>query len=207
MDNDEFIDEKIREEINDRHENDTLEISSGAYVNNEFFQFTRRNFYDNKLSILIPDSFMHMPPDLAKIKYPSSDRPQIILSNIDTTVNFNFTYHVEKGSEFKDSFCPDVRDYIKLITTKTNLTNESIEVEDIYGVNVPVSLFCYRSLAIDAAVFNINFVSCIDNYALFGLFNCSYRDSENWYPVARQMISSICDETRKSADSKGDANE
>ena len=41
----------------------------------------RKNIPELKLSIEIPQAFTPMPDDMAKIKYPSENRPQVIYSD------------------------------------------------------------------------------------------------------------------------------
>lgn len=40
---------------------------------------------------MLPEGFVDMPPEMARIKYPSEQRPQEIRMNGDGTVNFTFS--------------------------------------------------------------------------------------------------------------------
>jgi len=190
---DEYLDEEILGYLNRMREEKEKSIETGAYVNGEWLTFKRQFFFDGKLSLILPESFVELPPDLAKLKYPSSDRPQIILSNIDGTVNFTFSCPVE--NEMQSEFCPQVRDYLKLIIERINPSNEVIDASDIKSENTPISLFRYLNNAVDMRIYNVSYVTVLDGYAMMGTFNCPNRERSDWETIVQQSLTSIRDET------------
>ena len=52
--------------------------------------FSEIKLFNNAFAITLPDFLVDMPLSIAKIKYPSEQRPQIIKTSMDTTVNFAF---------------------------------------------------------------------------------------------------------------------
>ena len=70
-----FIDEEI---IQMRNKNRKISLEEGVLIKGEFIEFEPVKLFDDKLEIMLPKTFVDMPSDLAKIKYPSESRPQII---------------------------------------------------------------------------------------------------------------------------------
>lgn len=50
--------------------------------------------------LMLPDTFVDMPSSIVKLKYPSEQRPQIIKTSLDASVNFTFSLF---NQEFEDS--------------------------------------------------------------------------------------------------------
>ena len=78
MNENEFLDEKILEakQIKDKLEN--TDIKKGVYIKEEFVEFEEVKLFNDSMSILVPSSFIDLPENRKKIKYPSQQRPQII---------------------------------------------------------------------------------------------------------------------------------
>lgn len=80
----------------------TLQI--GIYINDEVVHFTAAKILDERAEAMLPDTFVDMPANLARLKYMSEQRPQIIKTSLDTTVNFTFSlYGIELPEEEIDS--------------------------------------------------------------------------------------------------------
>ena len=47
--------------------------------------------FQGKLGVMLPESFVTLPAKLARIKYSSQQRPQVIRTSRDTTVNFGMS--------------------------------------------------------------------------------------------------------------------
>lgn len=89
---DEFFDEKILEYRRRARREKHSTLETGMYVQDELMQFERKKLFDDKISIMLPQSFVHLPPELAKAKYMSEQRPQIIMTSLDTTVNIGLSF-------------------------------------------------------------------------------------------------------------------
>ena len=72
-----------------------LDFSQPVIIDEEEYNFTRTILCDNKVSILLPEEFADMPLEIAKQKYPMEQRPQIIKTNTDQSVNFAFNLFPE----------------------------------------------------------------------------------------------------------------
>jgi hypothetical protein len=87
-----FMDEKVIENMNEYKKNQYGNIYDGVYIREELLEFERIELFDKKISIMLPKTFIDMPEKLAKLKYPSSYRPEVIKMNEATDVNIMFSY-------------------------------------------------------------------------------------------------------------------
>lgn len=62
-----------------------VDLSNACYVDEGF------SIFYGKVSILLPEGFIDMPSEIARIKYPSEQRSQEIMTSDDGTVNFTFS--------------------------------------------------------------------------------------------------------------------
>jgi len=87
---DEFFDEKILEYRRKARKEKYNSLETGMYIKDELVHFERNELFQKKMNIMLPVTFVNMPPNLARIKYASEQRPQIIKTSLDTSVNIGF---------------------------------------------------------------------------------------------------------------------
>ena len=71
------------------------------------------------------------------------------------------------------------------------------ELEEKKLETTTISWFDFKSYAMDAQMYNMMYVTCIDKKLVHGNFNCLYQDMIEWKEAVNQVISSIEDCTRK----------
>lgn len=167
-------------------------LETGMYINNQIVEFERRTYFDEALSVLLPVSFVPMPEEQAKIKYPVEQRPQVIESNLDGSVNFTMSYFPMKVqpdelARTKDTF-----------RTAVTVMNPAVlffddKVQPLGKTNL--AWFDYRGYALDDQIYNLMFATTIEGKLLFGTFNCRFADFGEWKPAVIQMIESMEDIT------------
>lgn len=168
----------------------TLQI--GIYINDEVVHFTAAKILDERAEAMLPDTFVDMPANLARLKYMSEQRPQIIKTSLDTTVNFTFSlYGIELPEEEIDS---TIRQF-KYLIQKVNpaCVFDEIVTEKEQGVG----WFDFKSFGVDEQIYNIMYVKPIGGRLLHGVFNCMYRDMAEWKDAAIQVIYSVRDLTEE----------
>lgn len=86
-----FLDEKILKarEMAQRQKNINIREES-VYIDGQFYSFRAMPILENRVSIWVPDTFGVMPSRFVKQKYPMEERPQLVLTSQDTTINFAF---------------------------------------------------------------------------------------------------------------------
>lgn len=185
----EFLDEKILEYRRRARKEKYSSLETGMYIKNELVQFERKELFKDKLSIMLPVSFVTLPQKLAKIKYSSQQRPQVIKTSRDTTVNLGMSMaDVEIYEENIKQLRNQTQEALKRLNPAFIFYDSNIETK-----NVPLGWFEFKSYGIDSDVYNLMFISIIDGKMLHGTFNCDYEDTLEWRDAARQMMYSILD--------------
>lgn len=165
-------------------------LKSGMYINNRIEKFDNAKLFDGQMEIMLPESFGIMPDLYLKIKYPSQFRPQIILTKADLSVNLGFTLFSQKISEEElEGVAVQIKNTIK----RANPTAQFYSQEIFDTTNCKKVWFDFRTQALDESIYNIQFLAIINSYVMLGTFNCMYRDVDEWYETAKQIVESITD--------------
>lgn len=191
----EHMDKKIIELRNTMDSLENKDITKKVLIKCEELEFEEVKLFNNKVAITIPKTFEDMPAELAKSKYPLENRPQIIKSNEDGSVNLTFSYFAEQPlfEEQLEELNKNIRDGLKRMNpTIIFYSNEVIE-KDL----IKIAYYDFKSNAYDGALYNINFGAAIENKLFIGTFNCNVTEVSEWKIVALQMIASLKDLTRK----------
>lgn len=184
----EFFDEKILEYRRRARKEKYSTLETGMYIKDELVQFERKTLFRDKMSIMMPVSFVDLPSNLAKIKYISEQRPQIIKTSLDTTVNLGFSMpDLEVYPEHIEELCKQTKSALKQINPAIVFYEGQVES------HLPLGWFEFKSYGIDSSVYNLMFMTIVDKKLLHGIFNCNYNDALEWRDAARQMMRTIKD--------------
>ena len=85
-----FLDEKIMEMRRQEKQKELNIREDGLIVKGEKIEFQDTTLFQEKMLILLPTSFVDMPQKIARLKYPSEQRPQIIKTDLLGSTNFAF---------------------------------------------------------------------------------------------------------------------
>ncbi len=183
-----YMDEEIikmrRAEKNDEFK----DIKTGVYIKDVFTEFEREEIFEKKLSILLPQSFVTMPEPMAKVKYPSEQRPQVIKTSLDTAVNIGFSL---LNAPLKEEHLEDTLKYFKRAMKNMNPAMNFYEEKLIEVENMKLRYFTFKSYGMDSPMFNIMFIAPYKGAMLHGIFNCLFTEREQWEDYALQMLSSF----------------
>ncbi len=187
--NEEFFDEKILEYRRRARKEKYSTLETGMYIKNELMEFEYMEIFHNKMSIMLPTSFITLPSNLAKIKYMSEQRPQVIKTSLDTTVNFGFsmldvTITFENIAELQKN----AREVLKRLNPSLVFYESGIE-----NNGISLGWFEFKSYGLDGNVYNLMFITIVDGKMVHGVFNCIYNDAVEWRDAARQMMYSVKD--------------
>ena len=103
-----FLDEKIMEMRRQEKQKELNIREDGLIVKGEKIEFQDTTLFQEKMLILLPTSFVDMPQKIARLKYPSEQRPQIIKTDLlgSTNVAFNlFDKAMSRRSYQSRSYC------------------------------------------------------------------------------------------------------
>lgn len=169
-------------------------IEKGMYIQDRVERFEQLNLFENKLGIMVPQSFGEIPDEYKKIKYPSEFRPEIIISSEDLSVNLGFNFYPQESTE-DELF--GVADQLQKMLTRSSSEIEFFREHEIAETtNCDKFYYDFRSQALDEAIYNMHFLTIIDRRIMFGMFNCLYRHTDDWFDAAKQMIESVVDLTK-----------
>lgn len=168
-------------------------IQSGVYVKEILYEFEEVKLFDNKAAVMLPIVFTDMPERAAKIKYPSKNRPQIIKTNHDGSINFCFSMLEHQMSEEEIAPMADsIKDVMKKLQPATTFYTENVEKTRTNTF----AWFTYQNHCMDGKIFNHMFVTAVDGKMVQGMFNCPSREMELWKYVMKDMMLTFRDITK-----------
>jgi len=136
---------------NRRSENIQNDIDNGYAVIDEIrIPFSDREIIEKKLFMTMPQEFTILSLENAKAKYPSEDRPDIIYSNEDGSINISFTITKDY---LVDGEVADARDYLQEIMEKINPSIKITSISVFEG-KIRGGYFDFISPALDGEIFN-----------------------------------------------------
>ncbi|MBH0328471.1 hypothetical protein ABH14_01420 [Brevibacillus brevis] len=142
---------------------------------------------NDKVEILIPKGFTVMSEEMAKVKYPTENRPSLIYTDEKGSINIAFS-HTE--TPVQDSLLKDLKDPMKQAFTNAykDATWYRDEVIQINGKNVGV--FEMLTPGADTKIYNLIFFTELDGKVLMTTFNCTEAQMEEWKPLAQEILMS-----------------
>ena len=185
------MDEKILDFINEIEEKRLREnICEGPVkINSNFYEFEESEFFDGELKMYIPNTFIDMPEEARRFKYPSEDRPDIIKCNDDGSIAITFKII---DNPLEDEYIDDLKETMVLITKKLNPSNVFFDEGILEIDSKKIAYYDFKSSAIDAYLYNFTFLFEFKGETFMGTFSCDYKDMREWKDdVIFQMINTI----------------
>jgi len=161
------------------------ELDKPVWLGDTRYDLKRESLLEGKLQVYMPSSFMQLSEEAAKEKYPSMNRPQIVVTNEDRTVDFTFN-HVEK--------------------TVLPLTSQTVwaEVDRLFPRSVlydtgafksdglEILWLEYKSFSLTSEVYNILFpIMSVTVGTVIGTFSCPIITYDIWKPCVMEIIKTI----------------
>lgn len=168
-------------------------IQTGVYVKEILYEFEEVKLFDNKASVMLPIVFTDMPEQAAKIKYPNRNRPQVIKSNHDGSIDCCFSILEQPLAEEEIVPMADsIKDVLKKLQPATTFYTESVE-------KTPTNTFAwftYQNFCLDGKIFKHMFITNVDGKMAQGMFSCPFREMELWKYVMKDMMLTFKDLTK-----------
>jgi len=186
----EYGDEGFINLIRERREEAVWDIKAGSVlVDGKKIIFREREVIKGKLWIRMPDEFGPLSKDLARLKYPNENRPDVIYTNKETTVNVTFSHKREKLKEGEEE---EIRNYMKEIVKRVQTSSEMIEEGTVKTEEgCLLAWFDFVTPAIDTDIYNLMFFSSLGGRLLIGSCNCLDADREDWKEFFMQMLGTV----------------
>jgi len=143
---------------------------------------------DGKVSLLTPDSFSVMSKENLDHKYPSPNKPTVVLSNEAGTVNlaFNHTQNPLSPGEVKEAHSVFSEMFHNMYPSAKWVRDEVI--------NKGKSSFIVMELitpAADTEIHNIMYGTSVDDRFLLVAFNTTSDESDEWLAIGKKMMESL----------------
>lgn len=184
-----FEDEKMITLRKEAYKKKYNSIETGIYVNNELIHFVESKLFDNSLRIMLPDNFIDMPLVMAKKKYISDQRPEIIKMNASGDVNITFS--ANEIVKVDSNELENISEGLKNILIRTQSTIEFFDEELIDNKKNTISKFAYKCYGIDEQIYNSIFIMSLNTSLMIGSFNCVFSEKDIWKPVLDLSIHSL----------------
>ena len=184
----EYYDEQIVKALHIQRRDTFGSIDEGLYINNELIHFNKTLLFNGRVSVMLPENFVPMLPEIAEIKYFSGKRPDEIYTSLDMSVNFTFT---DLGISGNDEDTRLAVGLIKQIIRNANPGYEFFEENEDVEKEVIINRFDFQSYGIDDEAYNIMYIACTGNNLVQGTFSCMYKDRKEWERTALEVIKTV----------------
>ena len=169
-------------------EAESMSLDTGYYIEGRLETFSKEQYFDNLLSIYIPESFIDMPKEIREIKYPTSFRPEIIKTNLAGDVNLSISLiKVSEDTEVKTL----VTDFKSLLSKAHNgikfLAYDELEKEGC------VKMYCFDFIipGIDERIYHKTGLGKIGRETVQVMFNCREPLSWTWKKAVNDILQNI----------------
>lgn len=151
-------------------------------------ELENRSFFDDKVLLSIPSDFIDMPQRYIDRKYPTPQRPSIILMNEDTEINIALDLTSNQANQ---SYIPEFNKSSAQAYKNAYPDIEWISdgVKEINGRKVGYSEFVVP--AIDTKIYNLIFMTDVSGKLLVATFNCAERYKDDWSAKASEVMNSL----------------
>lgn len=185
-----YYDEKILEARREEERRRHTTLETGIYVKDDLITFTQISLPNTSIRIFLPEQFISMPEAVKDVKYPSKNAPDLVITSLDSIVNFGFNLfskRIDEGDtavmsrQFRDAL-RNVNPAIKISKWEDNITTDS---------DYEMSWFQFKGYALDGQNFNRMYFIKMKKSVLHGIFNCPMRVKEEWVDIAAKCFQTV----------------
>ena len=161
---------------------------TGMYAGERLITFKYVPLFDNKVKIMLPDDFEDMEFPIAKKKYSSEEKADIIKTNKEGTVDFTFTLLEGKYSIHE----------LRQTTDKLKNILKGVLLSAIFGEKGAFESeikegcwFTFQSFSLNGAIYNFLCISTAGNISILNMFNCEFEHAGQWKPIFEKVAETI----------------
>jgi peptide subunit release factor 1 (eRF1) len=152
------------------------------------YEFTDKELFDKRVKVKIPSFFNLMNEGTQPVKYSVDKMPNVIYKNNDNSISItlNLTNHNLKEGQvetFTDEVKSTLVNYhpsIKLF--KTGITK---------NVKNEIGYFDFITHSVDTDIYNLMFITYLDNRALMCVVNCAEKYMEDWKTISKGIMDTL----------------
>lgn len=163
--------------------------TTGIYIHDKLTKFSKNYLFNDRIVAFIPTDFIDMPEAIYQMKYPSVNRPDIIKTSLDTTVNFSYKWFDQK-IEYRrmEELAEQLKQVLKTANPRIKFGRE--EAVDTLSGN-RLSLFNFFNNGIDERIYNLFCIMNMSQGVIQATFNCLEQDSEQWEDAAWSVFTRL----------------
>lgn len=186
----EYLDEQILKMKNIEKEKFARDIyGEYVWIDDEKITFRPTQIFEkDSISVMLPENYRDMPLDLAKIKYPMEERPQIIKSNNDYTTNFAFN---QFNMPFTVNSVETATTQFRFILQKVNSSVSFFDMDFLEIEKNKLGFFDFKAMGIDVPLYQFFAFFPINNQLTQFIFNVPFEKMNQWKPIVLQIVRSI----------------
>ena len=181
---DELLIQFLREELENAKNQDIRKGS--VWVAGDEVLFPEREIMKKKLWMRLPQDFSLLDKELAKWKYPDENRPKIIYTNPEITVNVTFSPQTLAGGSEKE-VCLCIEQQLGERCPQCSILGR----ETAAAGHLQLECLKFTVPAEDFRIYNQMFFMTLEGRLLIGNCNCLAQEREDWEMFFDQMLSSI----------------
>ena len=169
-------------------EAESMSLDTGYYIEGRLETFSKGQYFDDLLSIHIPESFIDMPDEIKEIKYPTNFRPEIIKTNFAGDVNLSISLlKVGEDMEIKTL----VTDFRNLLA-KAHNGIKFLEYDE-FDNDCCVKMYCFDFIipGIDERIYHKTGLGKIGRETVQVMFNCREPLSWTWKKAVNDILQNI----------------
>ena len=163
----------------------------GIFIRDQLIRFSPKVVLE-RLELYLPEGFIEMPEEFAAMKYPSVNRPQMILTSLDGSTNFAFNLLTEGDVPYER--IGGLAGQMKGLLRRSD-PSYVFEREEMGRLSngSPIYMFDHRSFGVDEKLYNMVCFTAFQCGVVHGVFNCLERDMEQWRGAAWQAFLTMCE--------------
>ena len=169
-------------------EAESMSLDTGYYIEGRLETFSKEQYFDDLLSIYIPESFIDMPDEIKEIKYPTYFRPEIIKTNLAGDVNLSISLlKVGEDMEIKTL----VTD-LKNLLAKAHNGIKFLEYDELEKDGC-VKMYCFDFIipGIDERIYHKTGLGKIGRETVQVMFNCREPLAWTWKKAVNDILQNI----------------
>jgi len=142
-------------------------------------EMEQRAFFDERFFIYMPKYFQEMNISHIKAKYPNENRPKLLFTNSTDTINIGINTIIDEEEKFIEEDVTEFRDIMMESFFATSPSSKMLDKGDFKKEDKPlVAYYCFDSYAIGGLMYNLIFVTLLDEAILIVSMNCAMKDIE-----------------------------
>ena len=169
-------------------EAEAMSLDTGYYIEGRLETFSKEQYFDDLLSIYIPESFIDMPDEIKEIKYPTGFRPEIIKTNLAGDINLSFSLLEESGNADVETL---VSDFVNILSK----AHKGIKFLDSTKLKKEgcLEVYCFDFIlpGIDEKIYHMIGMGKADRKIIQTIFNCRESSANTWKKAVTDIFQNI----------------